>query len=514
MSTAAFAKCACQSCGVHLEYPIEAEGAHIACPQCGQQTRLLRPSVGELPLAAPAEPQSALTHESIEAAFAGKLPRTPTSILYKLGLVVVSLAMIALPLVYLGFIAAAGWAVYYWAAHFSFLLSSDGRGRVWFFKLLVYLTPLFAGAVLVFFMVKPLFARRAPHAQPLALNPGAEPFLFSFVTKLCQVVGAPFPTRIDIDCQLNASASFRRGAFSFLGHDLVLTVGLPLVAGLSLREFAGVLAHEFGHFTQGFGMRLTYIIRTVNGWFARVVYERDAWDLMLEEAAQTEDIRLAIIIGIARLGVWLSRQLLTLLMLIGHGIGCFMLRQMEYDADSYEIKLAGSGTFEVTMRRFHVLGATLERTYKDMRTSWNLNKRLPDNFPAYFMNCAATMPEIERTRLEDTMGLEPSGLFDTHPSNGDRIRRARQAGESGVFHLDGPATALFSSFEVPSKQVTTLHYQDDLGLPLELTLLVPVKAAPDSVVEDENPSMTPSPEPGAAPAASGLRLRRSGTNEG
>lgn len=501
MSAPGFAKSACQSCDVHLEYPAEAEGAQIACPQCGQQTQLTQISHLEMPAPVPA-----LTLESVDGAFNGAVARTPVSLLYRIGLLVVTLAMVTLPLIYIAMVGAAGWAVYYWATHFTFLLS-HGRGRGWIVMLLVYLTPLFAGLVLVFFMVKPLFARRVSHAQPLALNPGAEPLLFAFVTRLCQAVGAPFPTRIDIDCQLNASASFRRGLFSFLGNDLVLTIGLPLAASLNLREFAGVLAHEFGHFTQGFGMRLTYVIRTVNGWFARVVYERDAWDVMLEEAAQTNDWRLAIMIGIARLGVWFSRQLLWLLMMIGHGIGCFMLRQMEYDADSYQIKLAGSEAFETTMRRFHVLGATLERAYKDMRSTWNLGKRLPDDFPAYFMNYAAAMPETERTRLEDTMGLEPTGLFDTHPSNGDRIRKARQAGDPGIFHLDVPAKVLFSSFAVPAKQVTLLHYEDDLGLPLGLATLVPVESretkAPEAPVSPAEAESAPAPmSPG------GLRLKR------
>jgi Zn-dependent protease with chaperone function len=295
----------------------------------------------------------------------------------------------------------------------------------------------------------------------------------------------------------------------------VLTIGLPLVAGLSLREFAGVLAHEFGHFTQSFGMRLTYIIRSVNAWFARVVYERDEWDVMLEEAAQTEDIKLAIVVGIARLGVWFSRQILKALMFIGHGIGCFMLRQMEYDADSYEIKLAGSDHFESAMRRIHVLAATLEQTYKDMRTSWNMNKRLPDNFPAYFMNYSVRMHPNMRSQLEDTMGLEPTGVFDTHPSNGDRIRRARQAGEPGVFQFDAPASVLFSNFEVPAKQVTLLHYEDDLGLPLEMARLVPVEDANTvAPAESESPAAPPAEESSAAGnPASGLRIKRQ-SNEG
>jgi hypothetical protein len=62
------------------------------------------------------------------------------------------------------------------------------------------------------------------------------------------------------------------------------------------------------------------------------------------------------------------------------------------------------------------------------------------------------------------MGLSRTGIFDTHPSDGDRIRKARRAGEPGVFHLDYPATVLFSNFEIVAKQVTQVHYADDLGL--------------------------------------------------
>lgn len=495
-----------------MEYPSEAEGSTIACPQCGHQTTLVLPPIPTHESGSPV-----VTVESLNRAFVGVIAPPRVSFLYQLGLLVVAVAMVALPLVYLVLVVAAGWAVYYWATHFTFLLSTGGRGRAWLFMLACYLTPLFAGIVQVFFMVKPLFARRPPHAQPLALNAGAEPLLFAFVTKVCQTVGAPFPKRIDIDCRFNASASFRRGAFSFLGNDLVLTIGMPLVAGLSLREFAGVLAHEFGHFTQGFGMRLTYIIWTVNAWFERVVYERDAWDVMLEEAAETTDWRVSIVVGIARLGVWFSRQLLKLLMLIGRVIDCFMVRQMEYDADSYQSKLVGSATFETAMRRMGVLSATLKYAYKDLRTSWNMNKRVPDNFPAHFINYAVRMDPAMRTQLEDTMGLQPTGIFHTHPSPGDRIRRARQAGEPGVFHFDAPASVLFSNFEVPSKQVTLLHYQDDIGLPLEFAKLVPVEDANNPPTAETSPEAnvdSPAPEnPAPAAPMSSLRIKRPGSDE-
>lgn len=416
-----------------------------------------------------------LTPAQIAAAFQGRVPRTRVSILYQLGLVVVAITMVILPVIYFALIGAAGWGVYWWATHGTFLFShTSGRGTVLAF--LLYITPLIAGVIVVFFMFKPLLARRAPAAQPLALSPTAEPVLFALVRCICDAVGAPFPKRIDVDCQLNASAGFRRGLLSFFGDDLVLTIGLPLVAGMSARQFAGILAHEFGHFTQGFGMRLTYLIRSINGWFARIAYERDAWDAMLDEwAEEAEDGRVAIVVGLVRLAVWFSRLILKVLLFIGHGIGCFMLRQMEYDADSYEIKLAGSDTFESAAKRLHVLGTALEKSYKEMRVGWNLNKRLPDNFPAYLMNHEAALPPAAKTRLEDAAGLGKTGVFDTHPSDGDRIREARKAGEPGVFDLDAPATVLFSNFEILAKQVTQLHYEDDMGIPLVMAKLTPVE---------------------------------------
>jgi Zn-dependent protease with chaperone function len=502
MSNSGFAKCSCQACGQHLEFPLETADTVINCPQCHQQTRLTVPPE-DPSLSAQAPEIPGLSANDVTVAFAARVRRTPVSILYRAGLLLVSAGMVLLPLVYMALIGAVSWAVYCWAVHFKFLLGSF-QGGAWLYviKLLFYISPLFIGGVLVLFMIKPLFARRAPRAQPLALSPGAEPILYAFIAQVCETIGAPFPKRIDLDCQFNAAAGFRRGASSLLSNDLVLTVGLPLVAALNLREFAGVLAHEFGHFTQSFGMRLSYLVRNINGWFARLVYQRDTWDLWLEELAETEEWWTAIIVGFARLAVWFSRLLLSGLMFLGHAISCFMMRQMEYDADSYEIKLAGSEAFETTTRRMHLFGKALDLAYKNMRVSWNLNRNLPENFPAYLLQTEANLPPGQRQQLEDTMGLAPTGWFDSHPSKGDRIRRARQAAEAGVFHLEGPASSLFTAFEIPAKQVTLLHYTDDLGIDTMAARLVPVKSANGS--GDET---APTDESHARPPAPGTRSK-------
>lgn len=470
------AKCSCISCATHLEFPLELAGSSIACPNCGAQTVLTPPS--ETAPATPSEPsppqpEDELSVAALLCAFTGKIRKRGSAFFYQIGLLLVTLAIVVLPLLYLAMVAAAGWGVYWWARAGTFLL--QGRlGGIYVItaKFLLYFAPLFAGVVVVFFMIKPLLAGRVQGAQPLALNPENEPLLFAFVAEICKLVGAPFPARIDVDCELNASAGFRRGFKSMLGNDLVLTIGMPLVAGMTITQLGGILAHEFGHFTQGLAMRLNYIIRRVNGWFARVIYQRDRWDVTLEEWAQdAEDWRLQLVVAVARLGVWFSRLLLKLLMALGALISSFVSRQMEYDADRYEIDFAGSRCFEETTVRLATFGAAMNAAYKHMRVTWNSNNVLPESIPAFISQHEARMPAEARTAIADRAGLEQAGLFSTHPASGDRIRCARRANQPGVFALGLPATRLFANFDALARQVSLLHYVDDLEIPQPLIKL-------------------------------------------
>ncbi len=82
--------------------------------------------------------------------------------------------------------------------------------------------------------------------------------------------------------------------------ELVLTFGMPLAAGLSLNQFAGALAHELGRFSQTAGARFAYMIRSVNLWFQRKVYEEDLWDEWIKRRGGRGDSRLAPLFMIGR----------------------------------------------------------------------------------------------------------------------------------------------------------------------------------------------------------------------
>lgn len=428
------------------------------------------------------------------------MTHTPPTPLYRAGLVLVTVATVILAGLYVALTAAAAYGVYDFAVH-DFL-------AVWRWplgytkvalaaKILCSCTPLLAGGAVALFMIKPLFARRGRRMQPLALDPTVEPRVYEVVRQVCGEMRAPAPHRVELSCDLNASARFdglRRG---FFGHRLILTLGMPLVAGLTQRELAGVLAHELGHFRQGGGMRLTYLIRQVNGWFARVVYDRDEWDEALTAAtAQHEGGWMAIMLGCARIGIWCSRGVLWLLMMTGHAIGCLLLRQMEHDADRAEVEVAGTAAFESTTYKLAALGAVMKEIDREMRRLWRRQFQLPDNLPVLVEYRSQHLAPAQREKVENAVGFAKTGLLDTHPSPADRVRRARRLGLPGLVWSDRPARELFEHFETVSRLVTLAYYEDDLNVPTTPEFLVPLESVIRAKSASSNPpAAVPEPMP-------------------
>lgn len=442
-----------------------------------QRAQTISPST---PLAAPATPTKtgdskvptygAVLRDELIRAFSGSLPAVGVSPIYRLGLLLLTLAMVLLPAAYVALVVAVGWVTWRHALNFDYFFGMASK-RI---GLLLYSVPLLAGAIATVFMVKPLFARPPRRAEPISLDPKNEPLLFAFVERLCQVVGAPNPKRIDIDCQVNASASFRRGFWSLFGRgDLVLTLGLPLTAGLSLQQLAGVLAHEFGHFAQGAGMRLTYVIRSISYWFHRVVHERDTLDEKLAEVASDSDHSFGLVALVAQLFVWLARRVLWVLMWVGQALSGFMLRQMEFDADRYEARLVGSTIFESTCHELGRLGLSYQQSLAALERSWR-EGRLADNLPAMVRAQRQSLePEVLEALRRHAEG-QKTALFDTHPADGDRIASARREGDRPLFRSSHPATVLFRDFAAVCRRVSRSFYQINLGQEIGPGDLIPL----------------------------------------
>jgi predicted Zn finger-like uncharacterized protein len=416
---------------------------------------------GVIEAAAPT--RQTLTPKQILAAFGDAIEPVRPTILYRLWILIVAAVMVLLPLVYVGIIGLIVAALAYHAFHHATIFQAvRGRGALQV-AALVYVGPLVAGSMVIALMLKPLFARPGRGPKRRVIEPGAEPLLYAFVDGVCASVGAPRPARVEVDCRVNASAHRDGALLGVLGGELVLTIGLPLVAGVALKTFAGVLAHEFGHFAQGAGMRLYGLIMRINLWFARVVHQRDEWDETIEAWSSDEHGFIVILAALVRLAVWLTRRILWVLMQIGHIVSGFLSRQMEYDADRYKARMVGAEVFAQAMWRFQMLSLAENGAFADLQSSWQ-QRRLPDNFPKLVLANVPQIPQEVVAAYRQAMDSASTGLFDTHPSDKDRIARARrEAPGAGVFHLDGPATDVFRDFDVLARAVSFDMYRSALG---------------------------------------------------
>jgi Zn-dependent protease with chaperone function len=430
------------------------------------------------PIPSTVEPSSAPfpndLRQNVLGAFRGRIAPVPLPPHYRLALSAVALGMVMLPLLYGSLLGLVGLGIYDYLSAVP-LPVVRGSGRAMLAAWMLYMAPVVAGGLVLVFLVKPLFARAAEAGRPRVLRRDQEPLLFEFVERVCRSVGAPLPRRIYVDASVNANASLRRGLLSLVGEDdLVLTIGLPLAAGLSLQQMAGVLAHELAHFAQRAGMRLSYVVRSTNFWFARVVFQPDAWDDWLRrEASRSDNLLLGLVLLLSRGCIWLTRRVLLGLMWAGHVISCFMMRQMEFDADRYEARLVGSPTFEATMRDLRLLDLSHQKSLADLEASWR-EHRLADSLPSLTLANRERMPEKVRHEVARHVQEEKTKLFSTHPADEERCANVRRERGQPVFQSDLPAAALFRDFTALARAVTLDYYREVLGDAVRSEKLVPV----------------------------------------
>ena len=342
-------------------------------------------------------------------------------------------------------------------------------------SLLIYLGPPAAASILVFFLMKPIFAKRRPAPKPLQLTPDSEPVFFQFIDRLCHLVGSPTPKVIYADLEVNATASLQDWRGFFLG-DLALTIGVPLVRGLTLAQFTGVLAHEFGHFSQRAGMRSHFLIQTIRAWFARVVYERDSWDDWLEQGGDNEGWQMRTVRHVARGGVWLSRRYLELLMKGGHRLSAEFSRQSEFDADRYETSVVGPEVFEQTSMRLPELSNGAMSAWEAVRHNYRMG-RLPDDVAIMVETHTGRLTDQTVASIREQSITAETGRFDSHPATVDRITQshawAKIWATPGCFTLNGPALRLFQDLDSVGRAATAHHYRLNLGDELNSHPLVP-----------------------------------------
>jgi Zn-dependent protease with chaperone function len=398
--------------------------------------------------------------KEILAAMRGEIDPVRSSLMYRIAILLVAVAMLVLPVIYFALIGLVSWGVYWHATHDLELLSVSRYGP--WVAILGYVGPIIVGCILVFFLLKPIFARGGRQSPPLLLEREKEPVLYAFVDRLCEIVGSPKPRRIYVDCQLGAAAGLNGGIVGWTLGRVDLYLGLPLVLNLNLRQTVSILSHEMRHFAQGSAMRLSFIIRKIDYWFGRIIYQRDNWDRALFRMSHNRSVLIRLIGIIAATAVKLTRKILYLLLVAGHAISCVLMRQMEFDADQLSARIAGSDAAANSLSRTRQLEIAFQTTMNDVDIAWR-ERRLPDDLPLYLRNRETAIPEGLRKVATAAIEKIKGRWFHTHPTDLQRIERIRRENAAGIFTIDAPTSAIFSDPKELSRLVTIQFYQKFVG---------------------------------------------------
>lgn len=416
---------------------------------------------------APATPASSTASaapaalDALRALAEQRLPKPRTTFTYMVGLLIVTLLCVAVPAVYLGFTGAIAYGWFWYITHIHHHLP-----RAWQLIVLIYTVPVLGGAMLVLFLLRPLFAPSPRPREALKLDPVEEADFVAGVHVLCRAIGVSPPAEIRLSWDANASVRFRSG-LSVFTRQKVLTIGLSLVSGLSARQFVGVLAHEFGHFAQRFGMTCSFLVNSVNRWLEHCAYGEDAWSRKLHEWSDTaaeEEGWFSTLVGLSSLvalvAIALTRRLMALLFHVSLGLSRYMSRQMEFDADRYEALLAGSAAFRGTARTLRALNHAFEEVNSANIEAWQEHRLLRDIPEAVAVHArgynATRLTKIEYEVHERTTAR----YWDSHPPDVERIDNAEKRRAPGIYLDETPAAQLFKDFAGWSQRVTRQFYAE------------------------------------------------------
>jgi Zn-dependent protease with chaperone function len=249
--------------------------------------------------------------------------------------------------VYLSMVALAmGFGIVCWYAGL-FVLSL----KISFITLAVGLGIWILALMIIFFLVKFLFAsNKTDRSHMIEITAETEPALFSFIKQITDETGAPFPKRIYLSGEVNASVSYDSSFWSmFFPVRKNLTIGLGLVNATNLSEFKAIMGHEFGHFSQK-SMKLGSYIYNVNKVVYNMLYENESYGNLIQKWGSIHGI-FAIL---AHITVWVVRMIQKLLQVVYSLINKIysgLSLQMEYHADAVAASVAGSNHLVTSLYR-------------------------------------------------------------------------------------------------------------------------------------------------------------------
>jgi len=408
------------------------------------------PAPQPAPAGAPRRSATASTADPLAALGAQRMPTIDPTPEERRRRLILAACCAAIPLSYLGITAAVAIA---WLQQLLALPQALGAGAIVGPLLLALL-----GGALLLLLLKPLLAGRAAAAGAPQISIADEPELLRSVEVLSLALDMPAPVEIRLDSGVGASLRLRDGWRGLRGGPTALTIGMPLIAGLSARELMGVLAHALGHGARREDLRCWLLINGSNAWLDRAANAPDAWDERLEQwLEQPANAAQKVFAQAAAPGIRLLRLLMGVLFRLSRALSQRLSRQLEFEADRYEAWVAGSRQFRLTARNLRALEQASDEVAATNLDGWQ-DGRLLKNIPAAIGARFRAMGSEALRAIDADLAQAVTRYWDAHPADSERIVRAEEDKAPGLYLNEQPAVLLLRQYEHWGEQLTAETY--------------------------------------------------------
>ncbi|WP_243348296.1 M48 family metallopeptidase [Parabacteroides sp. FAFU027] len=334
-----------------------------------------------------------------------------------------------------------------------------------------------AGILILIFLLKFIFQRnKTDYSNLIEIKPKQEPALFKLISEVVNEVQTQSPRKVYLTPEVNAAVFYSSSFWSmFLPVRKNLMIGVGLINTTTIGEFKGILAHEFGHFSQR-SMKVGSYVNNTNRVIYNMLFENESYVDMAEMWASHSQyfapfvsLALWIIKGIQ----WVLRKVYRILNLNYLKLS----REMEFHADEVAANVVGSKTFSSALLRLEPSDQSLNsainyfcnrpgtparpvnifRVHQTLLDSLAKQNRIPNRHGLPHI----TTQNLNRFRQSK---LHIKNNWDTHPNMYDRVKAISKLNIPQLQPDNKQANSLLSDTNAVQERVSEVLFN---GIELE-----------------------------------------------
>jgi Zn-dependent protease with chaperone function len=323
------------------------------------------------------------------------------------------------------------------------------------------------GILVLIFMVKFITkSHKTDRSHLIEITSAEEPALFNMIRQIVEQVGTSFPKKVYLSADVNASVFYDSNFWSmFFPVKKNLQIGLGLVNSLTVDELRGVLAHEFGHFSQR-SMKVGSYVYNVNQVIYNMLYDNESYDGLIQGWASISGYFVPFVQGALKIimGIqWVLSKIYGVVNISYMGLS----RQMEFHADEIAAHVTGYAPLRNALLRLELADQSYNSVLGyygnkvgDKITSANLYKE-----QAYVMQFTATdsqTPIVDgfpQVTLDEQKKFNKSKLvikdqWASHPSTEERVERLEKTNITVAAASPQAAITIFKDPEAVQQRLT------------------------------------------------------------